>query len=108
MTDAGRWRGNDDVGKSHGGIPPPIWHPGKAEGGKAYPGTDRQAPPSYDQTKFSKSIKGPVANMPSTGYPQGKSKDDSAAKKDAATRKEQRPKSFPRRSFYDEWYGGEQ
>lgn len=94
MTDGGRWRGNDDVGKSHGGIPPPIWHPaaGEVKGKKAYSATDRQNPPSYDQTKFSKSIKGPVANMPNSGNPQGKSKDDSAVKKDSGSKKDGRPK----------------
>lgn len=84
MTDAGRWRGNDDVGKSHGGIPPPIWHPagGENKGKKAYPATESQSPPSYSWTKFSKSIKDAVANMLTIGNPQGKSKDDSAAMKE--------------------------
>ncbi|KAG5638239.1 hypothetical protein H0H81_001113 [Sphagnurus paluster] len=78
----GRWRGNDGVGKDHGGIPPPIWYPAAGEEQKkdAYQATSYHHPPSYDQAKFSKSIKDKVAKMPKQGRPQGKSKDDLAHK----------------------------
>ncbi|KAG5645711.1 hypothetical protein DXG03_005406 [Asterophora parasitica] len=77
MTTGGRWRGNE--GKTHGGIAPPIWHPpaGEVKGKKAYTAKESQNPPSYDQMKFSKSVKDQVNKMPSSGNPaKGKSRDD--------------------------------
>jgi len=83
MASGGRWRGNDDVGKTHGGIEPPIWHPGPGEvkGNKGYKATDRQNPPSYDLAKFSKSLN---SKMPAAGSPSNtavKAKDDTALNK---------------------------
>lgn len=58
VVTAGRWRGNQEGGKTHANIKPPVWHPTTTFEGtqNAYPGTPRQKPPMYDQAVWSKSI----------------------------------------------------